>query len=392
MHTTTLVTNLKGPTRAYGLAEKTLIIGDNEAGKSAITQSLQLCLRGSATGLLFRDEVKLTGALNLMCGDTNGLDIQATQDDGTVFTFKAPIGKKAQHSGPKEAMNLDSSAVREAFKGSVDKLVTFLAQNMVGTNLTVRWAQQGVKIAAMRDESKAISTAISEAENALNACGSPDAASESDVSKLVDRMGFARTIRSLSETAKASGNDELRAALRAVATFYGRQHFDPSVVYDTQDVIKLVSNHLKWKDIGEKRTTRDATEVELAALKTKIKQEERELDKISHDLLDEFEKRVVPYLYPGETIHIDRDTGYTNLVRGRGQHAALSGSTEARVLAAIAAALSIPGLPGVLILDDRMWSADNLIATMEALKDAPCQVIITSTIDVTCAGWENLYV
>ena len=58
----------------------------------------------------------------------------------------------------------------------------------------------------------------------------------------------------------------------------------------------------------------------------------------------------------------------------------MSGSTEVRVLAAMASALVVPSddVP-VLILDDRMWDMDTLRETMIALEDSPCQVIIMST-------------
>ena len=67
------------------------------------------------------------------------------------------------------------------------------------------------------------------------------------------------------------------------------------------------------------------------------------------------------------------------LKRANGLHVALSGSTEARVLGAMAAALSRPGIPSMVILDDRMWDPETLYRTLSALEDCPAQVVIMST-------------
>ena len=57
---------------------------------------------------------------------------------------------------------------------------------------------------------------------------------------------------------------------------------------------------------------------------------------------------------------------------------ALSGAEWARLLVAIACACASEGVP-VVIPEERMWDRETLAKTMRALKDAPCQIILTST-------------
>lgn len=68
------------------------------------------------------------------------------------------------------------------------------------------------------------------------------------------------------------------------------------------------------------------------------------------------------------------------LLRRDGIHVALSGSTESRVLGAMAAALTRPGIPSVVILDDRMWDPVTLTKTLIALENCPAQILIMTTV------------
>jgi hypothetical protein len=66
------------------------------------------------------------------------------------------------------------------------------------------------------------------------------------------------------------------------------------------------------------------------------------------------------------------------LERDNETHTALSGSTEARLLAAIAAQLG--GKEDLIVVDDRMWDADTLARTMGVLEKAESQVILMTTL------------
>jgi len=387
MHTSSLITNLKGPKRVYDLGEKTLIVGDNEAGKSAITQSIQLALRGSAIGLLFRDEVKLGAALNTMAGDPNGLDIAAVQNTGEVFSYRLPVGKKADHKGPNRSVNLDSRDIREAFSGSIDRIYKLLASLMGDA----AWQAAYEDVAATEQQAKDATAAAKRAEDIINRQGNPDTVTIETLTQKVESFGFTSVLRRLAADAKSAGDAERVRLLNIVGALYGKDAFTTKQVF-IDDIVADSKSFHAWADINEHRRARDAAEMIAAVRKQEAATKSRTLDAMSAQLVATFESRVAPFLYPGEALSIDRNTGYAYLVRNGKRYAALSGSTEARVLAAFAAALATPGVPGVVVLDDRMWSVDNLIATMTALAGAPVQVIITSTIGVSVPGWATVYV
>ena len=79
--------------------------------------------------------------------------------------------------------------------------------------------------------------------------------------------------------------------------------------------------------------------------------------------------------------------------RGDTHHYALSGSAEARVLAAMAAAMGEQA--SMAIVEDRMWDPKTLSETLHHLEDCPAQVILMSTIPHRGrhrTGWEYVSV
>ena len=106
--------------------------------------------------------------------------------------------------------------------------------------------------------------------------------------------------------------------------------------------------------------------------------------RVMHDMLDEvadkFCKSVGKFLPKGDALLFDA-SGSTldiGLIRNGEGHIALSGSTEARLLAAIAAAIAFPG--DLIVVDDRMWDPLTLGKTLEVLEKSPNQVVVMSTI------------
>ena len=88
-----------------------------------------------------------------------------------------------------------------------------------------------------------------------------------------------------------------------------------------------------------------------------------------------FAKKVSTFLPKGEEFlfEVDGTTISVGLLRNGQTHKALSGSTEARVIAAIAAALSTP--ISLILLDDRMFSTSTLSKTLSVLEKAEGQVV-----------------
>lgn len=381
MYTKKLTTNLKGPTRTYELTDKVLIVGDNEAGKSAITQSLQLAFFGSATDLLFRDEVKLGAALLTMAPPSMGLDIQAEQDDGDKFVFNLPRGKKAKHVGP-EFTNVDSGDVREALSGSVERALSFIDKRLSVEG----YAEAKTDLEAAQALVKSLGIELRTCEAQLAQMGNPVLVKRESLEFMICMYGFTTVIRNMSV------DPTIKEALRAVSLAYGKEKFTEAKGITLDDIIANVKSVTDWQGIIAKVKAKDELEVEIVKAKQVVEKAEKVYAQKAQELVEVFSAHVQPYLKAGESISLDLDTGYVSLHRAGVGHAALSGSTEARVLAAIACALSLPGLPGIIVLDDRMWSPDNLITSMEALAGAPCQVIITSTIAVDVPGWQILRV
>jgi hypothetical protein len=98
--------------------------------------------------------------------------------------------------------------------------------------------------------------------------------------------------------------------------------------------------------------------------------------------LQAYSDRVSTNLPAGDVFEAKIEDGkFTfGLKRGELLHQAMSGSTETRVLAAMASALLKPKEEVVLILDDRMWDANTLSRTMASLESSPAQVVIMSTL------------
>jgi hypothetical protein len=138
------------------------------------------------------------------------------------------------------------------------------------------------------------------------------------------------------------------------------------------------------------KTARDLIDIE-TGMKSKLTTLEKNLhlaiDEVLKGELVRFGGTVTQYLPKDEEFEISvvGDSVAVGLLRNGETHTALSGSTEARTIAAMAAALmdyrhAKEGDAAVLVIDDRMWDAGTLARTMGALEDSPCQVLIMSTI------------
>jgi len=93
-----------------------------------------------------------------------------------------------------------------------------------------------------------------------------------------------------------------------------------------------------------------------------------------------YRERVSGYLPKGDSFGYESSPTSFKIFLQRGDvcHYALSGSTEARVLAAMAAGLNEDS--SMVIVDDRMWDAKTLSETLQHLEDCKAQVILMSTI------------
>lgn len=87
---------------------------------------------------------------------------------------------------------------------------------------------------------------------------------------------------------------------------------------------------------------------------------------------------------PHDEIAIDMTKGYVGVYRNDGTgtrlpHWSMSGSVQARVIGAIAAATGTEDTYSVVALPDRAWDEDHLSKTMEMLEGFNSQILITNT-------------
>jgi hypothetical protein len=377
-----LTTNLKGPKRTYELGDKVLIVGNNEAGKSAITQSLQLAHYGAATDLLFRDEVKLGAALLTMAPPGEGLSIRAEYGTGEKYTYELPRGKKAKHNGV-EVVSPGCSDIRTAFSGSVDRMLAYLNKWLEHPEYTLAVEALGT----LTGKKKELAAELKECDAALIRAGNPDVVTMDNIRDLICILGFTTVVKSMAKT------ESIREACKDVSLAYGRDRFEEAKGITVEMIVAKAKAYNEWQQIEKAVRAKDEIEVELLRATQACEKAEKTVAEAAKDMVAEFTEMVADYLHEGESLSIDLDTGYAALNRAGVQHAALSGSTEARVLAAMACALLDPDdVSSLIILDDRMWSEGNLAATMLALREAPGQVIITSTVAVDVPGWQVLRV
>ena len=127
-YVTSVKSNIKGGVSAV-LTEKTLIVGPNGEGKSAIVNALTLALTGAADDLVGRDVVKDAGIIGLMAPVGEDVRASATLSNGVESTYHSPrtdsgFGKGRQVNTFPNAVPLRD--VREALTGSADKARQFL--------------------------------------------------------------------------------------------------------------------------------------------------------------------------------------------------------------------------------------------------------------------------
>jgi ABC-type branched-subunit amino acid transport system ATPase component len=118
----------------------------------------------------------------------------------------------------------------------------------------------------------------------------------------------------------------------------------------------------------------------------------KSLEAIGREMLErlksKFEQEVNGFLPVGDRFAVDLDSARVGLVRNGQLHSALSGAEWTRVLLALATAQVPDSTPSLLAPRDRAWDADTLGRVMEALRDAPGQVILMSTVlPKAVEGW-----
>lgn len=130
--------NLKGGVD-YAIGPKTLIIGDNGAGKSAVVNAIELALTGRASDIVGRAEVaKEVDLMALAPGRTGTLEVAVELSNGAQAVWScsdAKGSKKAKHTLPPDVNTetvLPLRAVRDAILGSAQTARNFFLRHAVG--------------------------------------------------------------------------------------------------------------------------------------------------------------------------------------------------------------------------------------------------------------------
>lgn len=133
MHIKRIHSNIKGGVEQE-LGEKTLIVGPNGIGKSAIVNAIELAVGGSASDIVGRAEVKREGDL-LALADGKRVFAEAEFSDGQGASYEAKTNnrggaKKAEHVCPLSA-SFPVRDVRAALGGSSDTARNWLLSKVV---------------------------------------------------------------------------------------------------------------------------------------------------------------------------------------------------------------------------------------------------------------------
>tara|TARA_R100000655_G_scaffold12254_7_gene28432 strand:- start:24331 stop:25689 length:1359 start_codon:yes stop_codon:yes gene_type:complete len=410
---TQIQTNIKSPDGGdytVNIGKHTLLIGNNESGKSAIAEALQLARTGSAYGLLYRDKPIKDGKLlsALIPPSQNEAVAVARFDNGSIRRWVLERGKRPKSSGANEGQSaLSIAELHAVMSGSTETKVKFfwevLCKDITAADLMdllPKELHETLVLVCPLDRPVSLTDLLTKIGSLQR-----DQSAQVKASKIaLESMGTVRFV----------GDDELggvwntlqRAMLRdLLKVIYLDYKADPML--QAGHVLSHLTKQLGGKDaiqripptedllgeIGEtllhRRMTKVASlakngEVRASDLSSSLKALKNAVIQVMHDMLDEvadkFCKSVGKFLPKGDTLLFDASGGAINigLTRDGEEHTALSGSTEARLLAAIAAGIAFSG--DLIVVDDRMWDPLTLGKTLEVLEKSPCQVVVMSTI------------
>ena len=416
-HVTELISNLKSPDGneyRVPLGQHTILIGDNESGKSAIAESAQLALTGIAHGLLYRDKPIKDGTLlsALIPESAEKGVVSAYCGVEKAASWELSRGSKPKHSPPKSGMPMchSISELHGVMAGSqetkvkyfwellcysqtsIGELMELLPEALHEALVLVCPVDRKVYISDVVDKAAKIqrqqNTVMNAGRIALESLGSVRSVTEDELQgtwKTLQRAMLRDVLRVVHADYKADPTLQANHVLAHLVKMLGGK----------EAVVRIPDTDALCLDLGEtllnRRLARAASaaksgEVRAGALKEGLRTLKEALIRIMYQQLatvaDKFIASVSKFL-PGEeeflfTVDSSSKKLTMGLARDGGSHIALSGSTEARVLAAIASATA--GSYDLIVVDDRMWDADTLKKTLTVLEKSKAQVIVMSTI------------
>ena len=420
-YATSLKTNLKSPDGSQyllRLAPKICIVAPNESNKSAIAEALQLAMSAQAAGVSFKAKpVKQDPQLAAMIpwGQDRGYS-EVQWSDGTRSSWSLKAGTRPVHTGHKMGV-LPLADVRAALQGNDTTRARFL-YNWLCTPVEARYLSANLRsvmlttLAEVSQKAAAGDAAPVHLGDLVGLIGSEKRKAAKSAQALESLLGGLGTIREVSD-AELDGRREqyLRATTKKVLQdIYAIGKAQPSV--PVKDLLDAMARELGGKAAVGKipaledldvtygdailhhrlsRTARHAvnSRAHHAARGDQLALLEKEVLSLLYRELKKQERTLIAavtrYLPPSQTLCLRwgddllPDRIRMGLQKGSQEHWTLSGSTEARFLAALACAVATPENP-LIVVEDRMWDPKTLAQMLAALEKGPAQVVVMSSI------------
>lgn len=419
-----ITTNIKSPDGldySADLGQHTLLIGENEAGKSGIAEACQLARTGAAYGLLWRAKNTRDGKLlaTLIPKDTTLCSATAMLDSGEFCEWKLTLGSRPKHTAP-EGSVFTVAEIQAVLAGSTETQLKFFAGALGINKLTAEIIREEISenlqgffdvkaaerktidlisfIDKLAKEQREQNTVAKAAQIALESMGTVTAVDDDELKGLMSTLqrSMSRDIlRSIYLSYRADPTIQASGVINHLTDLLGGKEGVQRIPPTEESLAEIGDAHFQKRMM---RTAKIAKKGELLA------QERKEASKKLKDAMvrvlfsrleesketQEFISRVNTLLPESQEFIFEVAQGKiaVGLRRGTEDHYALSGSTEARLVAAIAGALG--GEDDLTIVDDRMWDAKTLGQTLEVLRKSPSQVIVMTTIrpkGKQRAGW-----
>jgi len=407
--------NIKSPDGqawSYDLGKLNLLVGLNESGKSAIAEAVQLAVSGSAHGLFFRNgDVKSGSQLGNLAASNRLVFAEVEYEDGSTSRWEMEPGKRPRRTGETTTV-LPIAQLRGALSGSAVRARKFFAplliEEMSREKLEKHLSHPEYDLTSplenvLPDYGNKVTAeeVVASYEEAgkwkRNSKAEAKAATEilsmfSGADKL-DREAYLNQTENLTQALcfswfkkrfKGTENKEERVLLKQMALSLGTKEelkalpgsaevWDALLPMVRADALYTAAQRARKKVQNAELAAKEFSALEIAL--------DSALCALMEKPLKEYCRRVNKFLPKGDKFSIEqsRQDFRIFLSRGGEKHYALSGSAEARTLAAMGSALAADGESAIIILDDRMWDTSNLARTMERLEKAPCQVIMMST-------------
>lgn len=414
----TITTNIKssdGQSKTFELGKYTLLVGPNESGKSAIAEAVQLAMTGSAFGMLYRNKpIKAGNQLEVLRPE--GAEVvysQAILDNGESAEWTLESGKSPKRTGVM-GYALPMNDLRAVLAGSDQSIRSFFYDRMV--KKSSRDELRAYVPERLRDDFDEFVydedfLSLTGVISGLGKQKREESAKVKAAQQMLDQMEASfidqKTISSLwLQLAEAQRLERLKEMYKT----YREENEDSRVLEKIKASLASIGSKEKIQGMISPEDARANLEKAYMKLGTyqacldlksnidwgkaaaeRLGKLEKAMAEVLPKVMDDglvwesYSESVNKFLPSGDEFTVvDNGRLKLGLKRENGLHIALSGSTEARTLAAMSAALieneeADTDTLSLIVVDDRMWDTTTLAKTMKELESVDCQVIIMST-------------